>query len=139
MTKIVLKVSDTGIGLTEEQKAKLFKEFSQADSSTTRKYGGTGLGLAITKRFTDMMHGSIEIESTPNKGTTFTVILPHVIESSEEKLHPQTFRQRLCLRQSRKILPCWSSTTIQASGICFCDIYRKKAIWSSAWPAATKD
>ena len=86
--KIALKVSDTGIGLTEEQKAKLFKEFSQADSSTTRKYGGTGLGLAITKHFTEMMNGSIEIESAPNKGTTFTVILPQVIESLEGKPAP---------------------------------------------------
>ena len=87
-TKIVLKVSDTGIGLTEEQKLKLFKEFSQADSSTTRKYGGTGLGLAITKHFTEMMHGSIEIESAPNRGTTFTVTLPQSIENTGEKKAP---------------------------------------------------
>ncbi len=86
--KITLKVSDTGIGLTEEQKLKLFKEFSQADSSTTRKYGGTGLGLAITKHFTEMMHGSIEIESAPNCGTTFTVTLPRCIEHTGEKSPP---------------------------------------------------
>ena len=86
--RIALKVSDTGIGLTDEQKAKLFKEFSQADSSTTRKYGGTGLGLAITKHFTEMMNGSIEIESVPNKGTTFTVILPQAIEISDGKAAP---------------------------------------------------
>jgi PAS domain S-box-containing protein len=85
LAKIILKVSDTGIGLTEEQKSKLFKEFSQADSSTTRKYGGTGLGLAITKRFCDMMHGSVEIVSLPNKGTTFTVILPQKIKDPKEK------------------------------------------------------
>ncbi len=85
LAKIILKVSDTGIGLTEEQISKLFKEFSQADSSTTRKYGGTGLGLAITKRFCDMMHGSVEIASAPNKGTTFTVILPQNIEDPKEK------------------------------------------------------
>ena len=82
---IVIKVSDTGIGLTQEQIAKLFKEFSQADSSTTRKYGGTGLGLAITKRFIDMMHGSIGVESVPSKGTTFTVTLPQWIENPEKK------------------------------------------------------
>ena len=74
--KIFLKVSDTGIGFSEEQKAKLFKEFTQADSGTTRKYGGTGLGLAITKKFCDMMEGSIEADSVPGKGTTFTVTLP---------------------------------------------------------------
>ncbi|MGA7160951.1 MAG: PAS domain S-box protein [Bacteroidota bacterium] len=82
--KITLKVTDTGIGLTEEQIARLFKEFSQADSSTTRKYGGTGLGLAITKRFTDMMNGSIDVQSEPNEGTTFIVTLPLYIESTEE-------------------------------------------------------
>jgi PAS domain S-box-containing protein len=84
--KIVLKVSDTGIGITEEQKTKLFKEFSQADSSTSRQYGGTGLGLAITKHFCDMMHGSIDVESVPQKGTTFTVILPQVIEGKVQEM-----------------------------------------------------
>ncbi len=84
--KIVLKVSDTGIGITEEQKAKLFKEFSQADSSTTRQYGGTGLGLAITKHFCEMMHGSIEVESAPQKGTTFTVVLPQAIEGETQEV-----------------------------------------------------
>ncbi|MGA9407744.1 MAG: PAS domain S-box protein, partial [Bacteroidota bacterium] len=86
--KIILTVSDTGIGLTEEQIAKLFKEFSQADTSTTRKYGGTGLGLAITKRFSDMMHGSIEVKSEPKKGTTFIVMLPQYLENAEEKAAP---------------------------------------------------
>jgi PAS domain S-box-containing protein len=84
-TKIILKVSDTGIGLTEEQKTKLFKEFSQADSATARKYGGTGLGLAITKRFCEMMNGSIDVDSSPNKGTTFTLVIPHWIEDSAGK------------------------------------------------------
>ena len=80
---IEMKVADTGIGITEDQKSKLFKEFSQADSSTTRKYGGTGLGLAISKRFSDMMRGSIEIDSVPDKGTTFTVTLPQVLQIAE--------------------------------------------------------
>ena len=73
---LVLSVSDTGIGMTKEQLAKLFQEFTQADSSTTRKYGGTGLGLAITDRLCRMMGGSITVESEPGRGTAFAVRLP---------------------------------------------------------------
>jgi signal transduction histidine kinase/CheY-like chemotaxis protein len=69
-------VSDTGIGMTPEQKKKLFHAFSQADASTTRKYGGTGLGLVITKRFIEMMGGTITVESDYGHGTTFKIRLP---------------------------------------------------------------
>jgi signal transduction histidine kinase/CheY-like chemotaxis protein len=69
-------VSDTGIGMTEEQQGRLFQAFSQADSSTTRQYGGTGLGLAITKHFCEMLGGDITVESSPGHGSTFTITLP---------------------------------------------------------------
>jgi signal transduction histidine kinase/CheY-like chemotaxis protein len=69
-------VADTGIGMTAEQQAKLFEEFSQADSSTARRYGGTGLGLAITRKLARMMGGDVTVTSEPGRGSTFTVRLP---------------------------------------------------------------
>jgi len=73
--EFTLKVSDTGIGIPPEQQDKLFIKFSQADASTSRKYGGTGLGLTITKMLAEKMGGKISLESTPNVGTVFTVAL----------------------------------------------------------------
>jgi signal transduction histidine kinase/CheY-like chemotaxis protein len=69
-------ISDTGIGMTPEQVANLFERFSQADKTTTRKYGGTGLGLALTRALTIMLGGTVSVDSIEGKGTTFTVTVP---------------------------------------------------------------
>jgi signal transduction histidine kinase len=78
---IELTVSDTGIGMTPEQQAKLFAEFTQADSLTARKFGGTGLGLAISRRLARMMGGDVTVASELGKGSVFTVRLPGCAES----------------------------------------------------------
>lgn len=79
-------VSDTGIGISQEEKDKLFKSFSQVDASITRKYGGTGLGLAITKQLVELMNGSIHLESEKGKGSSFSYsVRLHVAQDKEEE------------------------------------------------------
>ena len=73
---VELSVSDTGIGMTAEQQAKLFEEFSQADATTAQRFGGTGLGLAITRKLARLMGGDVTVASEPGKGSVFTVRLP---------------------------------------------------------------
>jgi len=80
---ITLAVADTGIGMTSEQMGKLFQDFSQASSTTASKYGGTGLGLAISKRFCQMMGGDITVKSEPERGSTFTIRLPRIVEDRQ--------------------------------------------------------
>jgi signal transduction histidine kinase len=77
---ITFRVSDTGIGMSSEELSRLFQAFSQADASTSRKYGGTGLGLVISLRFCQMMGGTITVESEPNSGTIFTVKIPSQVQ-----------------------------------------------------------
>ena len=80
---IKFQVSDTGIGMTDDQVKRVFDAFTQADSSTTRKYGGTGLGLAISQRLCQLMGGYITVESKLNQGSTFTMLLPARVSSAD--------------------------------------------------------
>ncbi|MFI5335811.1 MAG: ATP-binding protein [Opitutales bacterium] len=83
---VLMKVSDTGIGMTPEQLTKLFRPFTQADASTTSKFGGTGLGLAISRQFSRMMGGDITVDSIPGVGTTFTIRMPLQVQNIIHRL-----------------------------------------------------
>jgi adenylate cyclase len=87
---VEIAVTDTGIGMTPAQMEKLFQEFSQVDSSTTRKYGGTGLGLAISQRFCRMMGGDISVQSEAGRGSTFTITLPANVVGIDAAATPET-------------------------------------------------
>jgi PAS domain S-box-containing protein len=97
------RVTDTGIGMNPEQQAKLFQRFTQADASTTRRFGGTGLGLAITRAFAEMLGGRIEVESREGAGTTFTLLMPatYVAPSPEAVAH----HDHDALHRTREALP----------------------------------
>lgn len=82
---VVMQISDTGIGMSEEQVARLFTAFTQAEESISRNYGGTGLGLAITREFCQIMGGTVKVKSTEGKGSVFTVTLPAVFEEASRE------------------------------------------------------
>src|SRR6478609_2746454 len=95
-------IIDTGIGMTPEQLSRLFQAFSQADASTSSKYGGTGLGLAISKQFAQMMQGDITVTSQQGVGSVFTIRMPakvltkqpKVVNSSTSKLTRSPFQSK---------------------------------------------
>ncbi len=94
-TSLVVRVRDSGIGMTPEQQGRLFQRFSQADASTTRRFGGTGLGLSITKAFMTMLGGQIDVQSVPGEGSTFTVRLPADFPEPQQDVLAQVAREEL--------------------------------------------
>ncbi|MDD2815196.1 MAG: PAS domain S-box protein [Thiotrichaceae bacterium] len=100
-SQVQFSIADTGIGISQAASKNLFKPFSQADSSTTRRYGGTGLGLVIVERLVKMMNGKIYFTSTEGVGTSFTIILPFRKVLKSEAIAPLTFPPSI---QSMKIL-----------------------------------
>ncbi len=103
--KIEFSVRDTGIGLNEDQRTRIFQDFSQADGSTTRKYGGTGLGLSISRRLVTAMGGQLQVESTPGRGSRFFFSLWFGTNGKREEPLTEVFRGRRFVIADSRTLP----------------------------------
>ena len=86
---VEIRISDTGIGISQENLPFIFDEFRQADSGTARRYGGTGLGLAIVKKYTELLGGSVRVKSTLHEGSEFIITLPIRLKSTKEAIRPE--------------------------------------------------
>ena len=110
---LVISVEDTGIGIEPEQQKSLFEPFTQADITTTRRFGGTGLGLSITRQLTEMMGGNINLQSQPGEGTTISIELPLQIPDQEEcRNHPLQGKQLLLIGQDAEVTSLLSSVEL---------------------------
>jgi signal transduction histidine kinase/FixJ family two-component response regulator len=101
--KVQIAVTDTGIGISPEQQSIIFEEFTQADPSTTRRYGGTGLGLTIVKRLTELQGGEVSIESQPNVGTSIKISIPYRLNGELAEKKSELVKQ-LMIKQDLHIL-----------------------------------
>jgi signal transduction histidine kinase len=98
----IFEITDTGIGMTDLQMQKLFQPFYQADSSISRRFGGTGLGLSLTKRYCEMMGGTLSVRSVPEQGSTFTMQLPMVPGNSSAPLSERATQPMPAVPKARK-------------------------------------
>ena len=108
---IEFRVSDTGIGLSANEIVRLFQPFTQADASTTRRFGGTGLGLALTRRFCQMMDGDVTVRSVPDEGSVFTMKLPAAVREQPPAEPASSVRQR----RASDVIAAADPATLEAS------------------------
>ena len=101
--RVRIAVADSGIGISDQDKEKLFKRFSQVDSSNTRKFGGTGLGLVITKQIVELMNGTIQVQSKEGIGSTFIIELPMEVVVKEEVAEEMTDASIFSMESSSRV------------------------------------